>query len=92
MTPCGVGFAVHLFESHFPIILVIPIKSTILKNANGYRPLSRNAASSPFYKSCSESSITVKGPSFTSDTFISAPKLPFSTIGTLSLHFSIIYS
>ena len=34
----------------------------------------------------------VKGPSFNRDTFISAPKIPFSTVAMLSLHLAIMYS
>ena len=34
----------------------------------------------------------VNGPSFSRDTFISAPKIPFSTLGILSRHLLMIYS
>ena len=39
-----------------------------------------------------ESSNMVKGPSFTREIFISAPKIPVCTSGISSLHFAIIYS
>ena len=38
------------------------------------------------------SKITVNGPSFSKDTFISAPKIPCSTTGTCLLASEIIYS
>lgn len=42
--------------------------------------------------SCWESSIRVNGPSFSSSTFMSAPKRPCSTVGTYFRHSAMKYS